>query len=535
MYSSLKRLLAVGTAAAVAFIGFTPSTTASAAVQNDETVKAASFIVNNLPSSKKVGLEINAVLGLASTGDCSYAQPVRTLINRLDDKAYSAYVKNTAYSSKLDPARAANLSIAVSAVGLNPKKFGGMNLVSAITKNLPSSGQVGSFDSAFSQSLAIIALKRAGATVPDSIVSHLLGLQSATTGEFGYLSGGSLTGDPDMTAVAIQALRLVGGHDAAVAKAVAWAKAGQTDAGYWENYSPVDSTGLLGSTVGGAEAASALAWLKSVQHSDGGFPNALDAGTPSDLMATSEAMYLLTGTTLANATLKITQCPGNAPALPKVTSSCSGVWVVVDRGNGQYTTRCATTYTNGLTALKSAGFGVTTFASSYGAALCRISKYPGTCDQNFTSGYWSYWTSKQKDDGTWSGWTYASTGAATSQPAKGTAEGHLWMPASLGWSSTLTPSVAPPKGYAASPVPTITGTTRVGKKLTAVPGTWTPAPTKFSYRWYRNGHAISGATSVTYKLKKADKGKRISVKVTASGAGLETLARTSLRTAKVTK
>ncbi|MFE9662679.1 hypothetical protein [Streptomyces sp. NPDC005955] len=45
--------------------------------------------------------------------------------------------------------------------------------------------------------------------------------------------------------------------------------------------------------------------------------------------------------------------------------------------------------------------------------------------------------------------------------------------------------------------PTISGTAEVGRKLTARPGTWTPAATSFGYRWYANGRAISGATKST--------------------------------------
>ena len=64
-----------------------------------------------------------------------------------------------------------------------------------------------------------------------------------------------------------------------------------------------------------------------------------------------------------------------------------------------------------------------------------------------------------------------------------------------------------------------TGTTKVGKKLSARVGAWTPAATSYSYRWVRNGVPISGATAKTYKLTKSDKGKKISVQVTAKRSG----------------
>lgn len=78
-----------------------------------------------------------------------------------------------------------------------------------------------------------------------------------------------------------------------------------------------------------------------------------------------------------------------------------------------------------------------------------------------------------------------------------------------------------------APTPTISGTTTVGHTLTAVPGTWSPTPTKLSYRWYRSGSAISGATSKSYKLTTADAGKKLTVKVTAKRSGYTTTSRTS--------
>lgn len=81
--------------------------------------------------------------------------------------------------------------------------------------------------------------------------------------------------------------------------------------------------------------------------------------------------------------------------------------------------------------------------------------------------------------------------------------------------------------------PTITGTTKVGSTLTAKAGTWAPAPVTLSHQWLRNGVAISGATASTYKLTSADKGKRITVRVTGTKAGYTTLSQTSTATAAI--
>ena len=48
-----------------------------------------------------------------------------------------------------------------------------------------------------------------------------------------------------------------------------------------------------------------------------------------------------------------------------------------------------------------------------------------------------------------------------------------------------------------------------------------------NYQWYRNGSKIADANNYSYELKAADKGKKISVKVTTSGEGFTTYSKTS--------
>lgn len=85
----------------------------------------------------------------------------------------------------------------------------------------------------------------------------------------------------------------------------------------------------------------------------------------------------------------------------------------------------------------------------------------------------------------------------------------------------------------ATPVPTITGSAKTGKKLTAKSWTWTPSPVALSYQWQRNGASISGATSSTYVLRGADVGKSISVVVRGSKSGYTPVSKTSARTGVV--
>ena len=91
------------------------------------------------------------------------------------------------------------------------------------------------------------------------------------------------------------------------------------------------------------------------------------------------------------------------------------------------------------------------------------------------------------------------------------------------------------KGTLVAPVPKISGTVAVGKKLTAVPGVWSPAPVSLKYQWLRNGGSISTATASTYTLTTTDLGKKITLKVTGSKTGYNTAAKTSASTVLVAK
>ncbi|WP_152351545.1 hypothetical protein [Brachybacterium subflavum] len=80
--------------------------------------------------------------------------------------------------------------------------------------------------------------------------------------------------------------------------------------------------------------------------------------------------------------------------------------------------------------------------------------------------------------------------------------------------------------------PKISGTARVGRKLTAKAGTWTSG-TKLAYQWYASGTAIKGATKPTLTLATAQKGKQITVKVTGTKSGYATTSKTSAKTSKI--
>lgn len=78
-------------------------------------------------------------------------------------------------------------------------------------------------------------------------------------------------------------------------------------------------------------------------------------------------------------------------------------------------------------------------------------------------------------------------------------------------------------------VPKISGTTKVGKTLTATAGTWTVG-TALTYQWYRGSTPIADATNSTYLLVASDKKKKITVRVTGTLADYATI--TNVSTAK---
>lgn len=87
----------------------------------------------------------------------------------------------------------------------------------------------------------------------------------------------------------------------------------------------------------------------------------------------------------------------------------------------------------------------------------------------------------------------------------------------------------------ATPGPKITGTAKVGKKLTAKPGKWKPSKIALTYQWYAKGAAINGATKSSCALTKSEKGKKITVRVTGAKAGYASVTKTSKATKAVGK
>ena len=148
-------------------------------------------------------------------------------------------------------------------------------------------------------------------------------------------------------------------------------------------------------------------------------------------------------------------------------------------------------------------------------------------------------TSPTRNGDTFAGWSLTDGGSVITFPYTPASAGDITLYAR--W--TVAPTAATTK-------PTVTGSAKVGKTLTANKGTWTgsPAPT-FTYQWYACTQkvlsatqtvpgtcaTINGATQTTFKLTTSHTGKYITVKVTGTSSGTpKTLWLAKTTTTKVT-
>ncbi|MCD9154077.1 Ig-like domain repeat protein [Aeromicrobium duanguangcaii] len=87
--------------------------------------------------------------------------------------------------------------------------------------------------------------------------------------------------------------------------------------------------------------------------------------------------------------------------------------------------------------------------------------------------------------------------------------------------------------FATAPSATVSGVLKVGEELTAGHGSPTPEPDSMTYQWFAGGDAITGATSRTFTVQKAQQGLPITVTVTAVRAGYVDASNTSFASAPV--
>jgi hypothetical protein len=120
----------------------------------------------------------------------------------------------------------AKLALAAEVRGINPAKFGKVNLLSRLSKLLTKSGRYsdhsayGDYSDAFSQSLAVIALSRDGGA-PASAVKFLMTSECKNGGYPLYFGQKTCVSDTDSTALDVQAL-LAANEQKAAHRGLAW-------------------------------------------------------------------------------------------------------------------------------------------------------------------------------------------------------------------------------------------------------------------------------------------------------------------------
>ncbi|HSN42734.1 MAG TPA: hypothetical protein VLR88_01600, partial [Propionibacteriaceae bacterium] len=240
----------------------------------------------------------DAILGLAASGT-----------HQTETLAANKWLQSQAESFAINAGRAGKLAIVASAMGDDPTNYGGVDLIAIITTAFAATPDLGD---AFSQSLAIIGLGRAGVDVPQAAVDALIASQDAS-GAFGYVDDWTdpttpaFVASPDTTGMALMALVSLPeapATRASIDKAIAWAAATRLPAGYWDAWSPSNSAGLLGGALldAGEDVSATITWLEGQQKlAGGGLPASLN-GTDPESMATAQGMLLLAGASLNSVT-----------------------------------------------------------------------------------------------------------------------------------------------------------------------------------------------------------------------------------------
>jgi len=305
------RLLAVMTALAVALVWALPGRSVAAPLHGAAATAAASYVAAQLKTDA-TGTYLETVdffSGQPVPSPSTTTEGVLALVaaggHTAEVAAMDAWLKKQAVAYGTSAGAAAKLALAAVAAGSDPRSYGGVDLITTITSAADAQGSLSAWGpDGFGQSLGVLALVRSGVTVPPAIAAYLIGLQDAD-GSFGYLdySTGAYVADPDTTALALQAVAgLAGGDPAAkfaAVKARDWLVAHRTAGGYWDAYSPSNTTGYAGIALMlvQSDVSASVAWLAGQQRPDGGLPASL-GGTSSDLYATVQGMLLFAGESL---------------------------------------------------------------------------------------------------------------------------------------------------------------------------------------------------------------------------------------------
>ncbi|WP_207555737.1 carboxypeptidase regulatory-like domain-containing protein [Intrasporangium flavum] len=260
----------------------------------------------------------------------------------------------------------------------------------------------------------------------------------------------------------------------------------------------VTGTGVVGSTVTATHGTISPAgdWSPSYTWVVGGVPRDTDWGAVQPLTLTSDMM-------------------GKRITLRMAAYGPTGAGTLQQSASGPVVAGALTAPTPTVNGTKAVGYTLTAVPGTWGPAPVTLAYQwyrSGAAVSGATAATYALTTADQ--------------GKTMTVRVTGTKSGY----ASTAKTSAATTAVL---GALTAPTPTVSGTKAVGYTLTAVPGTWGPAPVTLAYQWYRSGAAISGATAATYRLTTADQGRTMTVRVTGTKSGYLTVARTSAATSAV--
>ncbi len=131
------------------------------------------------------------------------------------------------YLARRDAGRIAKVLRATVAAGVDPRSFGGLELIAELEAQYDAASGLYHPTHFFQHNLVVLALREAGRTIPDDVISAMLE-QQRPDGSWGWPvdptpgDGSPATGDTDSTGQTLQALRAAGlaQGNAATAKAV---------------------------------------------------------------------------------------------------------------------------------------------------------------------------------------------------------------------------------------------------------------------------------------------------------------------------
>jgi hypothetical protein len=220
------------------------------------------------------------------------------------------------------------------AAGMDPRRFGGRNLLAEIEKRRRTDGSISGFVSY--TAFGIMALRASGASAGSETVRWLVASQN---GDGGFGVARSSASDSDMTGAALQALATVGrAHSGAANRAVGWLRANQNDDGGYGQFKGRDSNaqstsyaiqGLLAAGAGGSAVMRARAYVVGLQRSDGSVAySSTSAQTP--VWVTAQALMALRGRPLP-----IAPVPRSKRARARAASGAEGGGAAAPGGGGK--------------------------------------------------------------------------------------------------------------------------------------------------------------------------------------------------------